>query len=371
MKLVVSLLIALVGVAMAVPSAAIEYTCPSDPGFCYFDVGNDGCYDPPADTGPINDLLEAGPYPPVGPPVPGSIICPPDGGKIEQEFGVLANWETAPGGSIEFYLSRLDLRIGTVSSGGRLVLATKIRNRQHGFAWIADQDILIDGVYDGARVGDAVMESVNGDVVLEAGSKIRGTSRTEIRTQNGGEIRAEGARFQSSQGTDLLASGDVILESSAISPTKRILIRGANVSISGKTKLKSDRETTLEALAGDVSIERLNARAVAFAATGTNVTVGLPDSSGKLRPSKITAPLQLDIIAGAAITLRRLRTKVENEVVLQSSGTQIDALDCQFRGTDIGSSVELIGGAGSVCDLTGTKVLGTTLITACDTVVGP
>ena len=371
MKLVLNLLIALAGLALAAPTVAIEYACPSDPGFCYFDAGNDGCYDPPTDTGPINELLESGPYPPVGPPVPGSIICPPGAGKIEQEFGVVANWETAPGGSIEFYLSRLDLRSGTVSSGERLVLATKIRNRQHGFAWIADQDIVIDGVYDGARVGDAVMESVNGDVVLEAGSKIRGTSRTEIRTQNGGEIRAEGARFQSTLGTDLLSSGDLVLDSSAISPTQRILLRGSTVSISGKTKLKSDRETTIEALAGDVSIERLNARAVAFAATGTNVTVGLPDSSGKLRPSKITAPNQLDIIATAAITLRRLRTKVEDEVVLESSGTQIDALDCQFRGTGGGSTVELIAGAGSVCDLTGTRVLGATLITTCDTVVGP
>lgn len=34
---------------MATPALALEYACPTDPGFCYRDLANDGCFDSGAD----------------------------------------------------------------------------------------------------------------------------------------------------------------------------------------------------------------------------------------------------------------------------------------------------------------------------------
>ena len=90
------LILLLLGLALGSPSSAAEYTCPSDPGFCYFDVGNDGCFDGGTDAGPINADLEAGAFPPVGPPDPGSIVCPPSVKKLAVTGP--ASWETAVGG---------------------------------------------------------------------------------------------------------------------------------------------------------------------------------------------------------------------------------------------------------------------------------
>ncbi len=61
---------------MAPPALALEYPCPSDPGFCYRDVGNDGCFDGGVDDGPIKAEIEGQfSFPPF--PDPGSIVCPP------------------------------------------------------------------------------------------------------------------------------------------------------------------------------------------------------------------------------------------------------------------------------------------------------
>ncbi len=54
---------------------AAEYPCPSDPGFCYRDIGNDGCFDSGTDVGPITAAIEASSTPSA--PIPGSIVCPP------------------------------------------------------------------------------------------------------------------------------------------------------------------------------------------------------------------------------------------------------------------------------------------------------
>jgi len=46
----------------------LEYPCPSAPGFCYFDVASDRCFDSGTDVGPIGADLAAGDYPNPLPP---------------------------------------------------------------------------------------------------------------------------------------------------------------------------------------------------------------------------------------------------------------------------------------------------------------
>ena len=55
------------------------YGCGSDPGFCYRDVGGDGCYDAGTDEASIDGALtDAGGYEATT----GSIVCPPSVKKL-------------------------------------------------------------------------------------------------------------------------------------------------------------------------------------------------------------------------------------------------------------------------------------------------
>src|SRR6185369_16768742 len=80
---------------------AAVYPCPSDPGFCYRDFGDDGCFDVGVDDGPINDEIEAQSTFP-GSPDPGSIVCPPSVLELVATGGAM-RLATATGSSILFY----------------------------------------------------------------------------------------------------------------------------------------------------------------------------------------------------------------------------------------------------------------------------
>src|SRR6185436_14403237 len=105
MKSLVPVLISFL--CLASPAFALDYNCPTDPGFCYLDVGNDGCFDSGTDVGPIDDQLETGDFPsPPGPPDPGSIVCPPRVKTLTTTNGI--DWHTAAGGSILLHAARIN-----------------------------------------------------------------------------------------------------------------------------------------------------------------------------------------------------------------------------------------------------------------------
>jgi len=111
MKLVTSALVLMI----AAPAAA-QYPCPSDPGFCYFDVGNDHCFDPQTDSGPIDEALNSD-FPAFGEsPDPGSMVCPP---SVRNLSTLARSWRTAPGGDVLLYAARLVNRdLLQIESGG-------------------------------------------------------------------------------------------------------------------------------------------------------------------------------------------------------------------------------------------------------------
>lgn len=107
--------LAAVCLLVAAPAIALDYPCPSDPGFCYFDRANDGCFDVGTDDAPSEAEFLQLPYYPF-PSEPGSVICPPSVTELKL---FRAFWRLEPGGEVLLYGAhlRVDHR-AEIESGG-------------------------------------------------------------------------------------------------------------------------------------------------------------------------------------------------------------------------------------------------------------
>lgn len=384
--------------AMGGPALALEYPCPSDPGFCYFDAANDGCFDGGTDAGPIDGLLESGSFPaPPASPVPGSIVCPPSVGTLKPVAPV--DWETAVGGDVLLYRATILTEEGdnvVIDSGGILYLGGLLKLGGQvspgagdlALTAVGDVTLQVGAKSAGAASGfaDAVVTSTDGDVVLGPKAKLLLGDST-FTTTNGGDVvlgekvkadfrissfPAESGRFS--------ASGDLITTDArfVLSEVGTLELQGANVLLGGRTKIKTGKHVDIAASAGgEVRIDALVAAfGGAFTVDAGDVAIGLPDAKGKVRGSKVKAdqdePGQLTIVASGEIELDRVKVTKVGTIDVQTAGTTIRFVEGKVQETPLfPGTTTLSAGPGSTCDVTDSKFKNSTLITNCDTVVGP
>lgn len=366
------------------PAFASEYTCPSDPGFCYFDVGNDGCFDMGVDTGPIDGDLEAGTFPAVGPPSPGSIVCPPDAGNLN--VPAIVSWETAGGGSILLHGTKVIGSGGPISitSGAELVLGGKVSNT-NSLLLEAQGDVkvrgslLLDFINAGLTVRSVAgslsvgprVKIKGGDMHFEADGDITLLDRVQLqrKSQNGSNLVFTTPSELSATSLGVTGAGTLSLDVG----TLRLL---------GRTKTKLFR--VVVTAMGDVEIDQIKAiqktsggpAGFEIDSDGGSVEIGRPDANGKVRPSTINVRGGIVLTASENVRVDRAKMLVPGGLAggnrELTAGGNVALTDSLVRGqVSQPRDTILTAGAGSSCDITDSKFLGTNLILNCDTVTGP
>ncbi len=400
------LLVALLSSALVLPtvSGAEEYTCPTDPGFCYFDVGNDGCFDGGTDTGPIDDQLEAGPFPSPLPPgddlpvAPGSIVCPPSVKRLDLPYGTATDWRTALGSDIKIFGAKIIYKATfvqgqsddqiTLRSGGDLVLVKPMSITSRNAAiprpvgLHAEGDVMIE---DGIQVKKSCptpgqcqrveIFSTTGDVTFGEKSKNSG-SRFDVTSGNdivlGDKSRI--TTYQISEGIRLEAVGQLSMSRPKIK-TGDLRVATNGVTITGIGVFKTEDGTSIDAGTGDLVAEALkfDSRNSLFEFQGESILIGTPTGkTSKLKAKKGS----LHFIATDEISIVNTKIIVERDVLLDQGGTTLSVLATRIQGSGqysvTGFSTTTIQtGPGSVCNLTDTDFVSMILADDCGTVVGP
>lgn len=262
----------------------------------------------------------------------------------------------------------------------------------------AESDVRLEGdvilAHQITPFADAIVESLAGNVLIGPKIKIQ-VSRALLSAAAGGVtffdrvvVRGRSAWSEGSV-AEINASGTVELTSpkfSMIGEFPVVSIRGGTVLIHKKASMKASgpvkkfagsSRVEIVATVGDVSIDRISVdTSTRFAISGTNVTIGVAQN-GKVPRSKMinqgepgTSGL-FNILATDSIQIRKLRLNSASDVRIDSSGTTVNVLESSFKGRQGTPTFEVEGGPGSTCDLTGTTVKKATLVTNCDTVIGP
>jgi len=175
----------------------------------------------------------------------------------------------------------------------------------------------------------------------------------------------------------LSAAGDVDLDSAKITVKKAgYTIDGANVILRGKTRLKAFAEfsspSDITATAGDVTIDQLSLKGDRpVVISGTNVTIGVMENGKTPRSTLTQKNLTVDVLATDTIHIDNLALSSVGDVTIDTTGTTVDLLASKLKGKKATPTITVSAGPGSTCDLTGTQVVGATLVTSCDTVIGP
>jgi len=385
------ILLAVIASIGPVAAEAAVYPCGTDPGFCYRDIGDDGCFDMGVDVGPINAAIEGSSMFPLVPP-PGSLVCPPSVTSLVASASYI-RLATPAGSDVLFYAATVDAVNFEVMSGGEILLGNTIFcDRTTDLD--AQGDIAIERGLDfrDAFAGWALfVESVAGDVsvgpkarFLDAGTISLMAAGGDISLLSKTRMVLGTADKLSEADLTIEASGDVVLESPAVRARggshSEISITGANVTLLGKGKVKqssmfSPFRFDMIATAGDLLIEKLKLTTdVPVTLSGTNVTIGVP-KNGKTPKSKIVerraSNPPVNIVATDTITLDNVDIASSGDVTIDSSGTTVNVLNGQLKGRKATPTITVSAGAGSTCDLSGTLVKSATLVTACDTVIGP
>lgn len=378
---------------LATPALAIEYSCPSDPGFCYFDVGNDGCFDAGVDLPGIESDLDGGVWPlPAGsPPSPGSIICPPSVQQIDVIRHGAANvidWDTAPGGDIILHEARLRAVGGDgdihVDAGGYLGLGGGIEARSR------HTDITLRSE-DGATVAGKVKSKRNfqlwsfgGDVTLEDRTQI--TTRSTISIFAGAFTAGDKVKLKAKPGSiTVSSSGPVVMgDSPVVTSAGALTVRGSSIDIQGKAKLTANgdrEELILEGGAIGVDAIQASARGT-VSITGDDVVIGRPNAKGRIATSRLNARKDtsgsysdsvLEVEGTTGLAFEKIRFN-GRRFSFDTTATEVKIARSIFLAPKswAGSSTTTIqAGAGATCDLTGTAFLHTVLAGNCDTIVGP
>lgn len=362
------LALALLLVATATPAMALDYPCPSDPGFCYLDVANDGCFDAGSDTGPIDALLEAGAYAPGS----GSIICPPSVAKLNLLTG--GDWTTQAGSRIELYAAKIDVhgRRLDMNSGDAVLLGGPIKSYNR-VTVVAVGDIVVEGKLTGFA---ADLTSADGDILCLPGARFR--THLSATTVGGGNVVLDQVRVKGI--ADISATGDVILRSVQVKTMQTIAIEGQNILSEGKLALKTSQ--TFSSIGLDATAEiRVERAAINSGGTlrmsGADVLLGLPGANGKLKRSSLRAGvwapgLGPEINATGDVVLEQVTIKSPREFEIHTTGSTVTLRDSVVKngGSSPGLST-VVATPGSTCDFSGTKFINNALSASCGTVVGP
>lgn len=367
--------------ALAGSASSLEYSCPADPGFCYLDVEDDGCFDAGTDAGPIDAALEAGEFPSPLPPgdalptAPGGIVCPPSVRRLNL-VGAGTDWRTAPGSDIVLHAAQLVvLHFGPIElySGGDLVMSSAIRRVIHnGFQPVhlrGEGDVVFAGLRARGSNGLEV-ESVSGNVTVAAKAKIAaatifGTSPVFRAAQDVifEEKISTNRRLEIHAGRDLFFDDPRFKTKGATSGGFWATAR--HVATTGKLRLGSDASIDIIA-SGDVTIEKLvTGPSLSLHVTADTISLGGPSS-----PSKTSASGTL--LATTSLRVQKLRAKPSPTLRFEVLGTDLWVTDGSFKTAGgLAGTVDVVGGTGSTCDLTGTTFEPVYLATSCTTVVGP
>lgn len=360
---------------------AAEYPCPSDPGFCYFDVGNDGCFDGGTDLGPINSDLEAGTYPPVGPPAVGSIVCPPSVKKLVLQGP--ASWTTAAGGDVLLYGKKVispSLASVSITSGRDVLLCSTFRT--HDFSAVASRDVVLTGklvtVQGQAGVPMVTLTASTGDLSVGPKGVIR-QGDILLETPGGGNISVlDRSSVQSKNGPVRVVSGGTLSSSDLKVSAGQIDLSAQSIDASGRTKLKTNPGVINIVAVGAVEFERLTADGKGpfseINIEGNTVAIGLPGQGGVVRSSNLKAPSELEIDASGHVGLDELNVRV-GRALIDTVGTTVDVTNSAFElAKKPGAAppeVQITAGAGSTCVVAGSTFVEMTLVANCDTVIGP
>ncbi len=366
---------------------AAEYPCPADPGFCYRDVADDGCFDAGPDVGPINADIESSSSFPAVPP-PGSLVCPPSVKRLTATATDI-RLATAAGSSVLFYAAKIDgVDDFAIVSGGDILLGETVRGRRDAVLEASGDVVVEKGVDLKQAIVDGIvsMSATGGNVTIGPKARFRAAGIFAEAISGNVELLEKvkiTARFLPTTPADVFleASGDVTMNNATFVITGssvRFKAEGANVFVVGKSKIKmkgefSPTSADITATRGDVVVDSLIMRTDApIAVSGANVTIGVEDD-GKTRKSKITQVREIggsvDILATGAIDLTNVALVSAAEVLIDTSGTTVNVRDSVLKGKKASPTFTVSAGAGSTCDLTGATVQSATLATNCDTVV--
>ncbi len=367
-------------VLLASPALSATYPCPSDPGFCYRDVGNDGCFDSGVDEGPINAEIEASEDFPVV-PAPGSIVCPPSVGTLTAT-DMSIRLATLPGSSILLYGARIDTSgtFGLISGGDALVGGRVFTGGAISSSVDANGDVVVENRYrvgSGSQTSNLLLSSTSGDVVVGPRAALSASDVSfiapsgNVTLRNGVSVQAKNSAVVS-----IDAGGSIEMTRPRVKANALLLV-GADISILEKGTLKA-AVAALHAAPGDVVIERVSVVAgekgaiAPLTMSGTNITIGVPQA-GKTPRSKLTYRGDQDVVIAATgvVDVANVVLKSRTDVDVSTAAGTLEVTGSKLIGIGAAPTVTISAGPGSTCDLTGTVVKKATLVTSCDTVVGP
>jgi hypothetical protein len=377
-------------------AAASDYTCGSDPGFCFFDRSNDGCYDPGlADVGPIDDALEQGQWPAAGQPLErGAIVCPPSVESLEvTPISSSSRWETRWGGVI---IHRAMVHLASVHvidplvvvSGDDVFLGGRVIGENGTSLAIGGRDIRIaaDITFLGEVGGFSAESGGGGSIVVGPHVRIRAGSVGLSTFESGAAISLlEGVRISQFRrdppfnGVVIIAGTDIDVAAPVISAKGGITLHAeGQVRATGRMDLRKrrvrppvDYATTIFGRLG-VSIEQLTTRGARdILISGRTTAIG-SDAGPVSRISAVDPESSTITIRGAeSIDVRRAKLEARTIGFFSTAGpVSITNSTLRNRGTlpgvfDIDMDVP------DVCDLSGSSTSGLTFTHDCASVIGP
>ena len=368
----------LASLLLTAPAYALDYTCPSDPGFCYFDRGLDGCFDGGTDDGPIESALEydgANTYP--NPSEPGSIICPPSVTKLDLTE---ARWTTELDGDILLYAAKLSVGEAWLNSGRRIFLGAGAASNDGRINLNGRANVIVSGKIQTTLPGDfdasLGLTSQLGAVVFEDGTKVSAEGIIDLRTQFGPLSFGSGTNIKSRKGCIRLnVAGAVDGDRTSLQSPCRIEAFAGSMSFTGLLKAKTKGSLRLNATAGPFEADQVKLTAATdefVSVAGDGVEIGRPGIKGKVNKSKARGG-EVYVYSREDLSLDRLSVSRATLVSIRAVQTSLALTDSRVLGkasapTDVTIEAE---GAGSTCDLTDTLFANATVTTLCDTVVGP
>lgn len=363
---------------LTAPAYALDYTCPSDPGFCYFDRGLDGCFDGGTDDGPIESELEyngAHTYP--NPSEPGSIICPPSVTKLDLTE---ARWTTELDGDILLYAAKFTAGEVRLNSGRRILLGAGAASNDGRISLNGRTNVIVSGKIQTTRPGESegsfAATSRVGAVVFEDGTKVSAEGVIDLRTQFGPLSFGSGTSIKSRKSCIRLnVAGAVDGDRTSLQSPCRIEAFAGSMSFTGLLKAKTKGSLRLSATAGPFEADQVKLTAAAdefVSVSGDGVEIGRPGTVGKVKKSKARGG-EIYVYSREGIRVDRLSVSKATLASLRAEQTSLALTDSRVLGkasapTDVTIEAE---GVGSTCDLTGTLFANANVTTLCDTVVGP
>lgn len=406
-------------VAFASVASASDYACPADPGACFVDVENDGCFDADSDTLGVEVQMVAADFDTIDFGPGAGLVCPPSVKRLDIA-GIDVNWRSR--GDASFFGTKIhvpknvdrfagwDLRFsaagaarlvdvkitgdagaaGGFSAGGELYLSGEVHFPLCVECTTRGQFFLITG--DGAplRVGP--------NTTIEAGAIV-------IQTNEGDPAEGPAGRMVLDRGVKLRQTDPdefVYLHAYGLRPFPPVLISASDLSInakgkiwvsahggvvlSGRTRLQAaglpddspgfDFSILFNVTGGPLEISSVTAHAVhsiiingdpVAALRGGTVAIG-PENDVRARRSRlraVAADALISVNSELSIDFERV-TLEASRILLKQKGTHLEFRNGRIQGRGPNANVRIRAPEGASCDLARTTVDKASLSTSCE-----